>query len=689
MLAQARGLSLAARVRADSSMRCFALLVLGAATLLQLKQDAAFLDQDSKEYPVTKVVKLLKDMQATLTKEMETDQEVYDKLACWCETNDKEKTAAIEIAEQRITQFTSEIEELSAKSARLETEIKTLNEEIAKNQEALNKATAIREKELEEFNAEEKDMMQSIQALKNAITVLGKHHEMPAESLVSIATLIRHHLHSKAQLLKGTISPDQKRTLTAFVQQPAGFQSYAPQSGAIFGILKQMKETFETNLSQAQKDELAAQDAYNELKMAKLAEIGASKKAVDMKSVELAETDEKCAQAKESLADTRDALSADQKFLMDLKEKCRMTDAEMEERTKARQAEIAAVGEAIAILTSDESRDLFSSTLGFVQVNAVLNVNKKARKEAVAMLKAAAKKTGSTQLLALAATAGLDAFTKVIAAIDEMIADLKQQISDDVEHKDYCTKELAENDKATMIAQDEKSDLEAHIEDLKSTIDTLTKDIKAKEAEVAEMQVQIKRASEDREMENKEFQQTVADQRATQAILTKALDRLKEVYGFVQTKAKAKQEPGADAPPPPPGFSTYKKNEGAGGVLSMMEGIITDAKIMETEAIKAEQDSQSAYESFVKNTNDSIASAQKAIVNMSEDKAKAEESLTQAEQDLKATMSELEQLASYAADLHKSCDFTLKNFDVRQEAMAQEIEALGQAKAVLSGADFS
>jgi len=675
-------------------MRCFALLALGAATLLQLKQDSAFLDADSKEYPVTKVVKLLKDMQATLQKEMETDQEVYDKLACWCETNDKEKTAAVEIAEQRITEFVSSIEELSAKSSRLDTEIKTLNEEIAKNQEALNKATAIREKELEEFNAEEKDMMQSIQALKNAITVLGKHHpeeliQMPEQALVNVATIIKHNLHSKAQLLKGTISPDQRRTLTAFVQQPAGYQSYAPQSGAIFGILKQMKETFETNLSQAQKDELAAQDAYNELKTAKLAEIGASKKAVDMKSVELAETDEKCAQAKESLADTRDALSADQKFLLDLKEKCRMSDAEMEERTKARQAEIAAVGEAIAILTEDDARDVFSKTLGFVQVNAVLNVQKKARREAVAMLKAAAAKTGSTQLLALAATAGLDAFTKVIAAVDEMVADLKQQLADDVEHKDYCTKELAENDKATMIAQDEKADLEAHIEDLKSTIDTLTKDIATKEAEVAEMQVQIKRASEDREAENKEFQQTVADQRATQQILQKALDRLKVVYGFVQTKAKTRQEPGAAAPPPPPGFSNYKKNEGAGGVLSMMEGIITDAKVMETEAIKAEQDSQSAYEAFVKNTNDSIATAQKAIVNMSEDKAKAEESLTQAEQDLKATMSELEQLASYAADLHKSCDFTLKNFDIRQEAMQQEIEALGQAKAVLSGADFS
>merc|ERR1719393_376756 len=392
----------------------------------------------------------------------------------------------------------------------------------------------------------------------------------------------------------------------------------------------------------------------------------------------------------ESLADTRDALSADQKFLLDLKEKCRMTDAEMEERTKARQAEIAAVGEAIAILTEDDARDLFSSTLGFVQVNAVLNVNKKARREAVAMLKAAAKKTGSTQLLALAATAGLDAFTKVIAAIDEMIVDLKQQLADDVEHKDYCTKELAENEKATMIAQDEKADLEAHIEDLKSTIETLTKDIKTKEAEIAEMQVQVKRASEDRELENKEFQQTGADQRATQQILKKALDRLKVVYGFVQTKVQHKQpEPGAAAPPPPPGFSDYKQNAGAGGVLTMIQSVINDAKMMEKEVIMAEQDSQSAYESFVKNTNDEIAAAMKSTTAKTESKAKAEEALTQAKAGLKATMSALEQLASYAADVHQSCDFVLKNFEVRQEARDQEVEALRQAKAVLSGADFA
>jgi len=278
-----------------------------------------------------------------------------------------------------------------------------------------------------------------------------------------------------------------------------------------------------------------------------------------------------------------------------------------------------------------------------------------------------------------------------------MIADIKQQMADDVEKKDYCTAEFAQNDKDTYNAKNEKTDLEAHIDDLTSTIETLKRDIATKQAEIAEMQVQVKRASEDRELENKVFQQTVADQRATQAILQRALTRLNEVYGFVQSKAKAqtkaqtKQEPGAAAPPPPADLSEYKQNQGAGGVLTMIQMVIDDAKAMEEEAIAAENQTQANYEAFVKNTNRSISAAQRAITNMTESKAKAEESLETAQADLKAKLTELEQLAAYAADLHLECDFTLQNFDTRQGQMYDEIEGLQNAKASLSGAnlDFS
>ena len=86
-------------------------------------------------------------MMSQLEKESEADEEVYDKMACWCETNDKEKTKSISDAEARISDLTTKIEELTASSARLNTEIKNLEKEVAENQAALDKATAIRQKD--------------------------------------------------------------------------------------------------------------------------------------------------------------------------------------------------------------------------------------------------------------------------------------------------------------------------------------------------------------------------------------------------------------------------------------------------------------------------------------------------------------------------------------------------------------
>merc|ERR1719469_1309321 len=69
-----------------------------------------------------------------LEKEQEEDEEIYDKMACWCETNDKEKTKAIADAEAHIEQLTTTIEGLTANVARLGTEIKNQEKEVAANQ---------------------------------------------------------------------------------------------------------------------------------------------------------------------------------------------------------------------------------------------------------------------------------------------------------------------------------------------------------------------------------------------------------------------------------------------------------------------------------------------------------------------------------------------------------------------------
>merc|ERR1712127_568338 len=205
-------------------------------------------------------------------------------------------------------------------------------------------------------------------------------------------------------------------------------------------------------------------------------------------------------------------------------------------------------------------------------------------------------------------------------------------------------------------------------------------------SEIAEMQLQMKRAGEDRERENKEFQMTVADQRETQRLLKAALSVLQDFYGKAALIQRQKQEPAG--PPPPPGFEAYKKNAASGGVMSLIQQIISDAKAMQAEAIRSEEDAQKAYEDFVKETNASIEAKSKEIINKSELKGKAETDLVEANQAKDSTMLELEQLSNYNAELHQSCDFVMKNFDLRQTARDEEVEALKQAKAILSGANF-
>merc|ERR1719199_102921 len=249
--------------------------------------------------------------------------------------------------------------------------------------------------------------------------------------------------------------------------------------------------------------------------------------------------------------------------------------------------------------------------------------------------------------------------------IDEMVTVLKKDQADEVKHREG------------LIAKSE------------ATMKTLTEEMAALKDSIAEMQKQMKKASEDRELENKEFQTAVADQVATQQILEKALKRLESFYKKALLQAREDPVPGAAAPPPPPAMGEYKKNAGSSGVMTMIENVIKEAATAEKEALKDEADSQAGYESFIKNSNAAIEKANSEIVSKTEQKAETETTLVQAKSDLNSAMIDADNLAKYKAELHESCDFVLKNFDVRQAARMDEIEGLGKAKAILSGSDFA
>merc|ERR1719316_1035402 len=227
-------------------------------------------------------------------------------MKCWCETYDKEKTAAILAAEDSIASLKTVSEENGAAAALHAQEIESLEKSLAQSEEALASATEQRKERLAEFNAEEKDLLASITSVKDAIIALEKHHSASASSFLqeskdshlhSIAMMLKTQLRKQDKILAQVISPHQRKLVasllrsgTSLVQSPEdyfeavaavgvrlprrvakfmpnkqllqvnqvpGGKYYQSASGEIFGILKQMKESFEANLNSAQIEETA------------------------------------------------------------------------------------------------------------------------------------------------------------------------------------------------------------------------------------------------------------------------------------------------------------------------------------------------------------------------------------------------------------------------------------------------
>merc|ERR1719487_499593 len=258
------------------------LSVVSVLPVLAMSLQVDFSDKAWRKSPIQKVVGLLKEMQASIEKEGAEDAELQEQMGCWCETNEREKTKAIEDADAHIRDLTAKIPELAAKAATLEVEITSLKKEVAANTKSLAEATEVRAKEQEEFRTNSKDMISSVASLKNAVQVMSKVHKdaLPQESLAQIRSVLKHHM---AKYHVQSLSVKQHEVILSLLQgeqhvsmrKQSHRQKQKAPSSAIFGILKQMKEEFETNIVQSEQEEKDAVAEFKSLKATKQQEIKA------------------------------------------------------------------------------------------------------------------------------------------------------------------------------------------------------------------------------------------------------------------------------------------------------------------------------------------------------------------------------------------------------------------------------
>lgn len=451
-------------------------------------------------------------------------------------------------------------------------------------------------------------------------------------------------------------------------------------SGEIYGLLDQMKENFESKLQSSIESEAAAEASFAKLKAAKNKEIAAAKEDITAKNKKLGDAKMLKTNSQTELKMTKDSLSEDQQFLLKLEEDCTNADEGYKARSQERGDEIAAVGEAIAVLTSDESRDILAKTHPvFVQLMSKTHALKRARADAAKLILAQARKTGSAHLAAVAVSVQLDAFTKVKEALDKLHAELKVEQKTEFETRDKCNADIADNEASQQDTSIVLEDTQTSIDDLTATIEKLTEEIAALNAEIKASKEMLAKAGEDRKAENAAFQTMVNDQKLTVEVLKKAMAKLEGFYGksaLLQLKVQQPKQ------------KTYERNQAAPGVIGLIQMIIADAEHVISEGTKDEQRAQTEYEELVASTNKSVSTAENMITQKTSEKAQSTAEKEQADLTLAQNIELMDGLKKENKSLHNSCDFLLKNFSVRQQARTEEMEAIMQAKQVLSGANF-
>merc|ERR1719298_107713 len=343
------------------------------------------------------------------------------------------------------------------------------------------------------------------------------------------------------------------------------------------------------------------------------------------------------------------------------------------------------------------------------------------RSRALAAIRSAPRSV-HMDFIALAIQGRKIGFEKVIKMIDEMVVTLKTEQNDDDHKKEYCAAQFDLADDKKKSLERSVSDLDTAIADAKEGISALEDEIAALEKSIKALDKSVAEATEQRKEENEDFQQLMASDSAAKEILGFAKNRLNKFYNPKLYKPPPKRElseedratlaaggtlaptaaPGGIAgtgvtvlvdvkpPPPPEAPGAYKKKgEESNGVIAMIDLLVKDLDKEMTVAKAEEKDAQEDYEQMMKDSSDKRAEDSKTLGDKEATLADLQAALEKDTEAKASTTQELAATLQYIQSLHNECDWLLQYFEVRKEARTSEIDALGKAKAVLSGADYS
>jgi len=656
-------------------------------------------EQQHRDNPIRKVVTMLQGMQKKVEEEAKTELALFEKYMCYCKTAGGDLDAGVTAAEEKLESMKAALKSAKEKKKQTEADLKEHQTSRAEAKAAMEEATEIRNKEARAFAKFHEDSSTNVAALTKAIPAIET--GMKGSFLqTSAAAVLRRFTMEKAELQDET-----RQELLAFLSGKTS-EEYAPQSGQIVGILKQMLEEMDKALSEAIASEEEAKKSYAALMEAKTKEVDALTAQIEEEQTRVGNLGVEIAGMENDIEDTEQSMDEDQKFIAELAVNCEKKKKEWAEICKVRQQELVALAETIKILNDDDALELFKKTLPSSSLMEIKVTSEVMRARALSVLRKVTRgprnalASPALDLIVLAINGKKVGFGKVIVMIDEMVANLKKEQMDDDNKKEYCETQfdLAEDKKKELELS--VSDSEVAIEEMEGAIDSLTEELAALKKGVKALDKSVAEATEQRQEENADYKELKQSDTAAKEILLFAKNRLNKFYNPKLYKPPAEAPAqfvqvvshriGGAPPPPPESFNAYTKKSGENaGVTQMIDLLVKDLDKELQEAEVNEKEAQSDYETLMAESSTKRADDSKSMSDKAATKASEEEALEREIDTKAATGKELMATLTYIHSLHGECDFLLKYFDARKEAREGELDALGKAKAVLNGADFS
>jgi hypothetical protein len=667
----------------------------------------------TQDNPVQKVLQLLTELEAKVIKDGEAEQKAYEEYVDWCQTGAKDKEWEIKTAKAEIEELKATISSSTAAIEEHTAKIEELAGSINTDENDLQAATDIREKEHADFASSEGELVDALDTLDRAIAIIEKSMRGSALMQTRVSTK---NMDNLIQVLKtvieaASLNAHDQKTLVGLVQSNAAEadsdddaelgapdpDAYKSHSGSILDVLEDMKEKAETQLNELRKAEMNAKHNYEMLKQSLTDQMAAdNKELADSKGAKAA-AQETLAVAEGDLAVTEKDLKDAETVLGSMHENCMQTAQDHEASVKGRAEELDALAQAKKILSGIAGAT--EQTYSFMQwskgsgaiASGLKSKSDLANFEVVNLIRRLAKREHSQALSLLAqrvagayrasTSMGEDPFAKVKALIADMIDRLVKEGSEEASHKAWCDEEMAKTKKKRGELQYDIEKLTTKIDKAKAMSTKLKEEVAELHKEIAEIAKSQAESDKIRQEEHAAFLEAKSDLEQGIEGVRMGLKVLKDYYASAENAAMVQMM--TDQPAAP---ETHEKSSGAGtSIIGFLEVIESDFAKNLAEVTTEEDAAAVQYQRTLLQNKVSKTMKESDVKYKTKEAAGLDKSVAEDSADLEGAQSELDSVLEATKIQRGMCELKPETYEERKGRRESEIAGLKEALQILEG----